>query len=110
MRGGNTQVDTDKFIIVGLSPHARGKLFIVPPKTTFLGSIPAYAGETLTFATIVSFYWVYPRIRGGNLREGIEKATLWGLSPHTRGKPAGMGNTNCLHGSIPAYAGETPST
>ena len=52
---------------------------------------------------------VYPRVGGGNrqvLRDGKQGE---GLSPRGRGKPNARSPMRMAAGSIPAWAGETPS-
>ena len=75
--------------------------------TTREGSIPAYAGET------VSDRWrhpptkVDPRVCGGNRRSRPCRAPATGRSPRMRGKRASASTARMAARSIPAYAGET---
>ena len=50
----------------GLSPRGRGKLSGYPSLTSFLGSIPAWAGETRRDFAANFADEVYPRVGGGN--------------------------------------------
>ena len=50
---------------------------------------------------------VYPRTGGGNSRVRSLGVTMWGLSPHGRGKQSGRAGATQLTRSIPARAGET---
>ena len=94
---------------LGLSPRGRGKLLIADTSGYWLGSIPAWAGETWKPPPPASGRSVYPRVGGGNLPLTASMPFVAGLSPRGRGKPA----SNCLNalrsGSIPAWAGETGS-
>ena len=53
---------------------------------------------------------VYPRVGGGNeVWVGVNDFAQ-GLSPRGRGKLDGVMQGKPIHGSIPAWAGETPGT
>ena len=71
------------------------------------GSIPACAGETISFLSRRYFVQVYPRLCGGNMGEIHLASGLMGLSPLVRGKLQSPISTMSLMGSIPACAGET---
>ena len=75
----------------------------------FCGSIPACAGETAMARSLLASRKVYPRLCGGNLYQGVAQTQYLGLSPLVRGKPWDPGLDGCIHGSIPACAGETIS-
>ena len=47
--GGNVTGAFGAVIVAGLSPHMRGKLQITPDDTLGEGSIPAHAGETVSY-------------------------------------------------------------
>ncbi len=95
------------------------------------GSIPAYAGETDTFAQRPLKLRINPRLRGGNLAamNGIHSSqdqspptrgklsmrvphpgTVMDQSPPTRGKHTSSRLCCSKQGSIPAYAGETTAS
>ena len=73
----------------------------------FLGSIPAWAGETRAFATSSSISAVYPRVGGGNVNDESNIVPVDGLSPRGRGKLSAGGEAVAFGRSIPAWAGET---
>ena len=92
----------------GLSPRGRGKHLTPAPPHGNKGSIPAWAGETWSRATLHQKTVVYPRVGGGNRVGGDHWGLGYGLSPRGRGK---LGNAICGGTgtrSIPAWAGETP--
>ena len=73
-------------------------------------SIPAWAGEP--FPCIMNYFFckVYPRVGGGTSRIMPRQPPLMGLSPRGRGNLTGI-HAQVLHlGSIPAWAGEPPSS
>ena len=72
-----------------------------------MGSIPAWAGETLRRVESPAGRSVYPRVGGGN--PVVVPIPLFqpGLSPRGRGKPAFSARFKANSGSIPAWAGET---
>ena len=70
-------------------------------------SIPARAGETRESPAGMASRRVYPRTGGGNLPERPWYRGIQGLSPHGRGKPAGIVCLSLEIRSIPARAGET---
>ena len=91
----------------GLSPRGRGKHSTRICAEEKVGSIPAWAGETLRFCTIAARLTVYPRVGGGNKRGCGMKALDLGLSPRGRGKRSTFRRYVRIAGSIPAWAGET---
>ena len=94
----------------GLSPRGRGNrvTYIAPP--ALLGSIPAWAGEPLRSPATCRGYEVYPRVGGGT--DCIAKANeiFGGLSPRGRGNRGLRPGRGLAGGSIPAWAGEPPSS
>ncbi len=73
----------------------------------FIGSIPAWAGETSNCCPIVYLIAVYPRVGGGNEQRDALVGHILGLSPRGRGKRAAGCYGGARIGSIPAWAGET---
>ncbi len=107
VRGGNLRRDRAVNYLDGLSPRARGKLWLETWRKMLLGSIPACAGETGVCSLAFFRSTVYPRVRGGNAAL-LSLSTLdVGLSPRARGKPLSPGRAPTRRGSIPACAGET---
>ena len=93
----------------GLSPRGRGKQEGRLFRPNHLRSIPAWAGETGRESTPPPDCPVYPRVGGGNVLRGDGTFWLNGLSPRGRGKRSVAIHTASISGSIPAWAGETPS-
>ena len=78
-----------------------------PRTAIIIGSIPAWAGETVVYRRGVHLDMVYPRVGGGN-RRGFQPGTDYrGLSPRGRGKLPIGGLRAIWKRSIPAWAGET---
>ena len=75
-----------------------------------LWSIPAYAGEPRAICCWPAPPRVYPRVCGGTLRCSSCGGAPSGLSPRMRGNRARSVSGRHRRGSIPAYAGEPPST
>ena len=94
----------------GLSPRTRGN----PPAGIALrgplGSIPANAGEPRARCAAALRRWVYPRERGGTRLGAGDDHLCEGLSPRTRGNLEIASSAPLQFGSIPANAGEPPST
>ena len=107
MGGGNWPRLRELLRPPGLSPRGRGKQRESPQMMRLARSIPAWAGETLAWARRTRSRKVYPRVGGGNDKEGFIIQHRVGLSPRGRGKPLGPNaRRECLW-SIPAWAGET---
>ena len=85
----------------------RGKLGSGITRPDQRGSIPAYAGETVSGEGRVGVSQVDPRVCGGNLRSRILIPPTIGRSPRMRGKQIVDLSTLAARRSIPAYAGET---
>ncbi len=69
-------------------------------------SIPACAGEPLTFPLETHATAVYPRVRGGTKAASSITAIPCGLSPRARGNPDCVDPRSRSSRSIPACAGE----
>ncbi len=91
----------------GLSPLVRGKPTDPSGFCSWLGSIPACAGETCGIAVLTADMGVYPRLCGGNDGFFGWRGLHQGLSPLVRGKRCSDRITLKNIGSIPACAGET---
>ena len=61
---------------------------------------------TITAALLLK---VYPRVGGGNSTHRLSRSAPSGLSPRGRGKPNQRAPRCEMRGSIPAWAGETPT-
>ena len=90
----------------GLSPRVRGNPRRWPPAAVQSGSIPACAGEPISFSPLGAAPGVYPRVCGGTKAGMALDRAAQGLSPRVRGN---LGSGLLLlwgTGSIPACAGE----
>ena len=107
IRGENRLKDAETGIILGTSPHTRGKL----PTEWGAGhgdrNIPAYAGKTQGCSGGVDLHAEHPRIRGENGYAGFHRYRAAGTSPHTRGKRRFCNHAAGASRNIPAYAGKT---
>ena len=94
----------------GLSPRVRGNPPWFRTSAKEAGSIPARAGEPLTARASTLAEWVYPRACGGTRVLLLRRHLHDGLSPRVRGNPFPHRADSVVTGSIPARAGEPPST
>ena len=69
-------------------------------------SIPACAGEPHPYGRKQELPPVYPRVRGGTMKEEIPEGSSKGLSPRARGNRCSSGSRRSRSRSIPACAGE----
>ena len=106
--GGNSPLSAMRCPGRGLSPRGRGKLRSAGALGNRVGSIPAWAGETVRRSGVQRPRVVYPRVGGGNGLQAVILVILEGLSPRGRGKLAELADCNLKDRSIPAWAGETP--
>ena len=84
--GGNDQARKQLPYARGLSPRGRGKHDFWHRHSSYLGSIPAWAGETLDAGVGAGQRSVYPRVGGGNKARQRRRLQQTGLSPRGRGK------------------------
>ena len=73
-------------------------------------SIPASAGEPPRSLLVGAASQVYPRECGGTISVIYSSCFARGLSPRVRGNLANHSNDTLWHGSIPASAGEPPTS
>ena len=108
--GGTLQKSVCPGWVMGLSPRVRGNRRPLAPLRHRPGSIPACAGEPAR----TSFGWtsqkVYPRVCGGTHGRPDRNRNWSGLSPRVRGNPAYTHRFRAYPRSIPACAGEPPSS
>ena len=96
----------------GLSPRVRGN----PTQPGCAGapmtrrSIPACAGEPRPYGYIRNSAEVYPRVCGGTIERIFPTTSKRGLSPRVRGNLLACLCKAAALGSIPACAGEPPSS
>ena len=88
IRGEKFQIVLKAFLILGSSPHTRGKGPVQILTAVFLRIIPAYAGKRAPTIMIVNPEKDHPRIRGEKLANSFFTLIFLGSSPHTRGKVA----------------------
>ncbi len=106
--GGNNPNTVAPPEMAGPSPRGRGKHPSPRQQTREGGSIPAWAGETAARTPTPRCAGVHPRVGGGNVTVTDAVTGQEGPSPRGRGKRAGWRTPWSSHGSIPAWAGETP--
>ena len=94
----------------GLSPRVRGSLAPRSLKAPGIGSIPACAGEPVAISQATSGCGVYPRVCGGACRPALRRCMPEGLSPRVRGSRQPPRLQGRGRGSIPACAGEPPTS
>ena len=92
----------------GSSPHTRGAPSGRPRRKSGRWIIPAYAGSTVSLASIRATARDHPRIRGEHPHVEIVVGREIGSSPHTRGAPPYPSGRRRTTRIIPAYAGSTP--
>ena len=106
LRGGSPLYPPIAIAWTGLSPPTRGIRQRFAVNISGCGSIPAYAGDPPAYYPALRQRMVYPRLRGGSMRNRMIQMGNMGLSPPTRGIQApaltGAGSAR----SIPAYAGD----
>ncbi len=107
--GGNAGLCGTAPSVPGLSPRGRGKPDLHRQRQSQARSIPAWAGETAPSYMRFAHTEVYPRVGGGNCPYCGADHYNDGLSPRGRGKLRRYRHTRTEEGSIPAWAGETPS-
>ena len=88
----------------------RGNLSPARLRSSFVGSIPACAGEPVLYHSPPVTLGVYPRVCGGTRNHVPAAGIAMGLSPRVRGNhdAACVRSSRC--GSIPACAGEPRPT
>ena len=91
----------------GSSPRMRGTRMISSDFLTYLGIIPAYAGNTCWTLSTLRELQDHPRVCGEHLSRHAWSARLAGSSPRMRGTPLQYACRRIRHGIIPAYAGNT---
>ncbi len=106
-RGGTPDQCTFSEGAAGLSPRARGNLQIPAAVQSFIGPIPASAGEPMWRQQSLALIRAYPRERGGTVESQPVQRRLLGLSPRARGNPQFGSVATSESGPIPASAGGT---
>ena len=106
VRGGTDFIRYSISSAQGLSPRARGNLFLSLFRLNSFRSIPACAGEPDKNRCSLGVSKVYPRVRGGTLFERYRDCVHAGLSPRARGNHLRTARAFSVKRSIPACAGE----
>ena len=104
--GGTSGTEAGLLPRLGLSPHMRGNPGGVGSGESWLGSIPAHAGEPSLAHADLRRAEVYPRTCGGTDTDPPQDLPVLGLSPHMRGNRNQHGSNARKLRSIPAHAGE----
>ena len=94
-------------LTMGSSPRMRGTQMQDIGIDLSDGIIPAYAGNTESFERGNGSCGDHPRVCGEHERNGNRERLLPGSSPRMRGTRQAQTCALCLHGIIPAYAGNT---
>ncbi len=85
--GGTDNTDRKANPDLGLSPRVRGNLNSELMSVSYVGSIPACAGEPEIQPRRRSGLWVYPRVCGGTIRTKIPGSPGRGSIPACAGEP-----------------------
>ena len=93
--------------MVGSSPLTRGKPEMPAQYRALVGLIPAHAGKTTGRARPAGQRRAHPRSRGENRDGVIDRLSIGGSSPLTRGKLHAELLGEVDNGLIPAHAGKT---
>ena len=101
--GGSINGSISSATSSGLSPRVRGKRQLKHRRHFPARSIPACAGEAISFPRSIP---VYPRVCGGSVAGFLGEGIEGGLSPRVRGKRERQEQAAAAEGSIPACAGE----
>ena len=105
-RGATNTLLKTKCPRVGLSPLARGNLRYCLGRMTYIGPIPARAGQPFQHHGDDAVHRAYPRSRGATEKRDRSLQPSRGLSPLARGNRQLCGPRVCRVGPIPARAGQ----
>ena len=94
-------------ILIGSSPHARGKVNSFYLSSNRLRIIPACAGKSGGVFSKIKIPQDHPRMRGEKLNATWVKSLTSGSSPHARGKDISTGLPSASSRIIPACAGKS---
>ena len=108
MRGEHHILTSQKTILLGSSPHARGARGSGRFSRLISGIIPACAGSTPAKVSTPPAHGDHPRMRGEHNFGDGEDDRVTGSSPHARGALGGHERLCVEVGIIPACAGSTP--
>ena len=110
VRGGTPTARPGASRYSGPSPRARGNPREREGGREILGTIPACAGEPPHRSSMGASAWDHPRVRGGTLNAFARNVAARGPSPRARGNHARRVYVRPKPGTIPACAGEPPSS
>ena len=104
--GGTRWIPSSGMVPWGLSPRGRGNRCARKAWRVIDRSIPAWAGEPLSWPGPPAPWRVYPRVGGGTIPCPPSSKQVPGLSPRGRGNLIAVLRRVNGDGSIPAWAGE----
>ena len=91
----------------GSSPRMRGTRYVARFPSSWLGIIPAHAGNTLSARSLIRYTGDHPRACGEHDGHGGGSPALPGSSPRMRGTRFRPDGQHVVAGIIPAHAGNT---
>ena len=106
-RGENRVTGIEAHVRSGSSPLTRGKRGAARLAPWGRGLIPAHAGKTAAYVSVIGSGEAHPRSRGENPHLGYVEVYAQGSSPLTRGKRQRSRGRHQGNGLIPAHAGKT---
>ena len=109
VRGEHGPGGTDKALVAGSSPRARGTLYMTGNLFALVRFIPACAGNTEVHARCLDQSSVHPRVRGEHIPSRCGRFAASGSSPRARGTHVAVAVDVAQHRFIPACAGNTSS-
>ncbi len=109
-RGAALITDDRGPLPAGPSPLTRGSLDLQDVAPGVMGSIPAHAGQPHRASFSRTLRGVHPRSRGAATTPRTSGSRARGPSPLTRGSPFSRAPAGADPGSIPAHAGQPPSS
>ena len=107
MCGEHTPDDLDGRPVVGSSPHVRGAPVELSDVLGGGGIIPACAGSTPRRIPMIAWLGDHPRMCGEHKVTPAVTPLYSGSSPHVRGAPVRVTESDQVSGIIPACAGST---
>ncbi len=110
VRGAVRETRLENGVTTGPSPRARGSPRYPELAEAFYGSIPACAGQSSTSCQRPRRNSVHPRVRGAVPWSAQQHRQRSGPSPRARGSHSSCVLTSSVIGSIPACAGQSPTS
>ena len=97
-------------LLAGPSPRGRGRPVRGDSALVWMGTIPAWAGETFSSASRAARFKDHPRVGGGDTETRLRRRWPPGPSPRGRGRRQSLVESQGALRTIPAWAGETLNT